>query len=226
MGISESIEPLVEKIEKLSKTVRIAICGGAFLLIIAPFIYFSYLPQYKKIGELKKELKTVEDELSIAKKRANQLKKVEKEIKDVEMNFAIAKKSLPEDAQIPLLLTDISRAGQDADLEFLLFEPAKTSKKKKKKKKKKGEKKPFYLPIPIEIEVAGNYHNVVLFFDRIARLNRIVNIKDIRISSSAKKSKGKGKSAKENELVASCMAITYKFVEVAPSKKKDKKKKK
>ena len=224
MGISESIEPLVEKIEKLSKTVRIAICGGAFLLIIAPFIYSSYLPQYKKIGELKKELKTVEDELSIAKKRANQLKKVEKEIKDVEMNFAIAKKSLPEDAQIPLLLTDISRAGQDADLEFLLFEPAKAPKKKKKKKKGAQEKKPFYLPIPIEIEVLGNYHNVVLFFDKIARLNRIVNIKDIRISSSAKKSKGK--SAKENELVASCMAVTYKFVEVAPSKKKDDKKKK
>ncbi|MDM8552593.1 type 4a pilus biogenesis protein PilO [Desulfobacterales bacterium HSG2] len=227
MGVSESIEPLLEKIEKLSKVVRIAICAGIILILIVPCVILIYYPQYEEIGKLKEELKKVEGERDVAKKKAGKLGKIKKEMKEAEINFNIAKKALPENDQIPLLLTNISHVGQDTGLEFLLFEPSlKVKKKKKKKRKKKGAKekeKPFYAEIPIKVKVAGNYHNVALFFDKVARLNRIVNIKDIEIVPLKKKAK-EATSLKENELIVSCQAITYKFMEV-PSEKKDKKKK-
>ncbi len=224
-----SIEPLFEKIEKLSKLVRILICVVIVAIPAGLFIGFSYYPSYQKIGELKAEIETKEGELSIAKKKAGQLKKVKKERKAVEAEFNVAKKALPERAEIPDLLTNISRAGQESGLEFILFEPG-TKKKKKKRKKKKGEaeeEKKFYVDIPISIAVIGTYHNTVLFFDKVSRLNRIVNIKDIKMVSPQGGKLGKSKrELKENEVIASCTALTYQFVDIPPSSKKDKDKKK
>ena len=230
MSLSESLEPILEKIEKLSKGARIAICVGILILLIAPCVFLFYVPQYKEIEKLKKDLKKIEEERNIAKNKAAERGKVEKEMKAAELDFNTAKTALPEDDQIPLLLTNISHAGQDSGLEFLLFEPSLKKKKRapKKKKKKKGaeEKKPFYADIPINIKVTGNYHNVALFFDKVARLDRIVNIKDIKIVP-VKKGKNED-SVKENELLVSCQAVTYKFIDTSSKeeKKKDKKKKK
>ncbi|MDM8526404.1 type 4a pilus biogenesis protein PilO [Desulfococcaceae bacterium HSG8] len=218
MDISASLAPLVEKIGKLSKGVKIGICVASIVIVAAPFIYFSYIPKFDEIKKLKTELKKIEGDLAKAKKEAGKLKNVEKRMREVEKEFSIAKKALPESAEIPGLLTSISRAGQDSGLEFLLFQPEKKRKRKKKKKKKKGEKeeKAFYVDIPIDIEVLGNYHNGVLFFDKVARLPRIVNIKDIRVVPAKK---GKSKSTvKENELVVACKAITYQFIEDTGSK--------
>lgn len=228
MGLSESVESILEKIEKLSKGVRIGICVGIIIILIAPCVFLFYVPQYKEIGKLKKDLKKVQRERDAAKKKALAKREVEKKMKAAETDFNIAKTALPEEAQIPLLLTNISHMGQDSGLEFLLFEPALKKKKKRraprrKKKEEKKEEKPFYADIPINIKVAGHYHNVALFFDKVARLNRIVNIKDIEIVPLTK---GKKASAvKENELLVSCKAITYKFIDTSSEKGgKDKKK--
>jgi len=56
----------------------------------------------------------------------------------------------------------------------------------------------------------------VLFFDKVARLSRIVNIRDIKISGA----KGKSKTSDSNKLNTSCTAVTYKFVEPGAKKKK------
>ena len=59
------------------------------------------------------------------------------------------------------------------------------------------------------------------------QLMEIVNIKDIALSSPAAKKGGKIKAdtLKENELITSCTALTYKFVEPPPAPPPDDKKK-
>jgi type IV pilus assembly protein PilO len=76
------------------------------------------------------------------------------------------------------------------------------------------------------MKTIGKYHDLALFFDRIAKLPRIVNILDITIS---RKSAGKTEKYIGN-LDASFKAVTYKFIDVkqdSDKKKqgKDKKKK-
>ena len=124
-------------------------------------------------------------------------------MKQAEADFKVAKKALPEKKEIPSLLTGISRAGKDVGLEFLLFQPAAEIKDKKK----------FYAEIPVSIKVKGSFHNIVMFFDKVARLFRVVNITDIKMS-------GKGGT---RILDTSCKAITYRFIEPAPKKGKKKK---
>jgi type IV pilus assembly protein PilO len=41
----------------------------------------------------------------------------------------------------------------------------------------------LYIRIPVNIEVAGGYHSLALFFDRISQLSRIVNVSNIRMTS-------------------------------------------
>ncbi len=201
-----------EKIEKLSKTVRIAICAGTLVLVVGLFVYFLYVPKYQKIGELKANLKKAEEELKEAKKRAGELKKVQDEMNAVQADFNLAKQELPEKEEIPSLLTGISRVGQGVGLEFLLFKPG------------KEEEREFYADIPVAIEVSGLYHETVRFFHEVSKLNRIVNIKDIRISGGKKGGGGKkGSSKRENELSVSCRAVTYKFIEAPPPPPPDKK---
>ena len=93
----------------------------------------------------------------------------------------------------------------DAGLEFLLFEP------------KPEVRKEFYAEIPVAINVTGGYHDMAIFLDKIARLSRIVNVKDISM----------GRTKGGEDLNTSCTAVTYKFVEGPPPEDpKDKKKKK
>ena len=194
----------IDKIGKLSKLYKILLCLGLFVLLVGPFIYFSFVPKISKINVLKKEHTTLETRLAKAKAKANQLKHYQAKLKEAEMEFKIVTKKLPEKKEIPALLSSVSQSGRDAGLDFLLFQP------------EPEKNQDFYAEIPVSMKVAGNYHNVALFFDKVARLSRIVNIDDIKMTST------KGNT----DLITSCKAVTYRFVETKPEKASSSKKKK
>jgi type IV pilus assembly protein PilO len=192
------------KIEMLSKIQRILIFASVFVLIIVAFIFLLYKPKLANIAKLKKELGALEEKLIVAKKNAANLKKFQAMMQEAEVQFKKAMKALPEKEEIPSLLTSISRSGQDVGLEFLLFQPQKELRKE------------FYAEIPVSMKVVGGYHDLAIFFDKVARLSRIVNIKNISM----------GRIKDSPQLNTSCTAVTYKFVEPAPQKPSAKKKKK
>jgi type IV pilus assembly protein PilO len=200
----DAFEPLVDKIEKLSKLYRLLISGGIFLVFIGVAVFLLYMPKYETIATLENELAKLEKELQIAKRNAKDLNKFQQKMKDAEEQFKIVMKSLPEKEEIPSLLTSISDSGKDSGLEFLLFQP-------------KGEiTKDFYAEIPVAMTVKGKFHNIATFFDRVARLSRVVNIRNISM-----------KPVQDNlSLTTSCTAVTYKFIENKPANKKNKSKKK
>ncbi|MFO7558324.1 MAG: type 4a pilus biogenesis protein PilO [Desulfobacterales bacterium] len=198
------LEPLINKVGELTKIQRYLIYCGSILILVLIYAYVLYLPKQNKISELSKQYDKLAIELDKTKKKAGQYEKLKKKLEEAQVQFQIVKKTLPEKGDIPSLLTSISQAGRDVGLEFLLFQP--------NKEVPKG----FYAEIPVSIQVTGNYHNLALFFDRVAALSRIVNIDNIKMSS------GKGSSA----LNLSCRAVTYRFIEGGKAEKKDKGKQK
>ena len=46
-----ALDPLFEKIEKITKLQRLLIYLGSFILLVGPVVYFLYLPKYNKISE-------------------------------------------------------------------------------------------------------------------------------------------------------------------------------
>jgi len=195
---AEKVNPVFEKLEQLTKIQRIAIWVGVLLLLIAGFVWFSYLPKFKEIDRLKKRLTSIEKQLEVAKRNARQLNAYRKKMQDAEEQFKIVMRALPEKEEIPTLLTGISKAGRDSGLEFILFEP------------KPEIEKDFYAEIPVAMKVTGDYHGVATFFENVAELNRIVNIRNISINPDKEDS---------SKLLASCSAVTYKFIEASDQKK-------
>lgn len=204
----KALDPVFEKIEKITKVQRIMIYLGAFVLLVGPIVYFLYLPKFNKIKELEAKLDNLQTQLVTAKRQASQLKSWREKYKKAQVAFALAKKALPQKKEIPTLLASVSASGQQAGLEFELFKPANERKKQ------------FYAEIPVSIKVTGRYHDVASFFDRVSRLPRLVNIDNIVLSPPQKG------GDKETDLSTSCTAITYRFVEEQPKPKKKPGKKK
>lgn len=199
---SKETGSFIAKVESLSKVQRILIFTSVFVLIIVLFIFLLYKPKLADIDKLKKELGSLDKKLVVAKKNAADLKKFQAMMEEAEVEFKKAMKALPEKEEIPSLLTSISRSGQDVGLEFLLFEP------------KSEVRKEFYAEIPVAMQVIGGYHDLAIFFDKVARLSRIVNIKNISM----------GRVKDSQELNTTCTAVTYKFVEPAPQQPSNKQK--
>jgi type IV pilus assembly protein PilO len=202
--LAASIEPFFEKVEKLSRVQRIAISAAIFGLIAGGFIYFLFWPKFEQINRLDTKLGKLEKKLETAKRNAKDLKKFQAKMKEAEAQFQMAMRKLPEKEEIPSLLSSISDSGQQVGLEFLLFEP------------KAEKKKEFYAEIPVAMNIKGDYHNLAMFFDKVARLSRIVNIQNIQITKSKEKN--------TRDLNTRCMAVTYKFLEATAVKSKKKKK--
>ncbi|MCX5880466.1 MAG: type 4a pilus biogenesis protein PilO [Deltaproteobacteria bacterium] len=206
----ESLEPAIEKIAGLTQVQRILICLLTLFFLSGVFGYFFFYSQYNQLDAMGTQMKQLEQQLANARAAASQIEKFRQEMKDAEHDFNVTRKALPDKEEIPMLLTSVSQFGHDAGLEFVLFEP------------KPEVPRDFYAEIPVSVTVSGNYHNVGMFFDKVSNLNRIVNIKDIKMAPPAAKDTKVAPSAKDSaRLITSCIAVTYKFQEtpVAPAVK-------
>lgn len=189
----QSIEPFFQKIGQLTKLQRILISVGAAVVVIAVFGYFLYLPEFNRIEEFRDQIETAEAKLERTKSKANAYDAVKKEYDKARGKFEVIARALPEKEEIPSLLTGISQAGKASGLNFLLFQP-------------QGEtKKDFYGEIPVKMELSGGYHDLGVFFDRLARLSRVVNVKDFSINQGSEKSPA--------SLKIECTTVTYRFIE-------------
>lgn len=177
----------------------------AFALIGAGYYFFIFQPKYEKLNTLEKTLKTKKQTLVTYKAKAKILPQLEKTLKKLkeELNYAMA--ALPNEKEIPVLLTEISRVGQKTGLKFNSFQP-----------KQEKIKENFYAEIPVSMVVTGRFHQLAHFFDEVSRLYRIVNINNIKIKSTENGAK----------LNVTCEAVTYMFVNKKVSTKKKKKGKK
>ena len=195
------------KLSKLSRVHKILISVAILGSLWGCFVWFFYLPQTDKIAKLNQDLKSAQDKLARLKGVEQNLRAFKKEFKETEEKFREALKFLPNNEEIPTLLTSISNLGAQSGLEFLLFQPQKEVPRN------------FYAEIPVKLEVTGPYHNVATFFDQVSRLSRIVNIGDVTMTEM--------KAAKTQAdvviLKTACTATTYKFIEPKEEPKKGKK---
>ena len=154
------------------------------------------MPRSKKISELRNELESVQSKLFTATTAAQNLDLFQEKYKEAQQKFKLALELLPDKKEIPSLLESVSKSGKDSGLEFILFQP--------------GQEVPkdFYAEIPVKIQVTGGYHNLAMFFDRVGRLSRIVNILNINLKN-IEAAPGVGQGI----LTASCVAMTYRFLE-------------
>ena len=85
--------------------------------------------------------------------------------------------------------------------------PADTSNVADDKKATVPPPEPFYEEIPVGVTVTGTFQNILYFFEKVAKLPRIINVSDISMGDR-KDVKGKGQF-----ITASCTIRTYMFID-------------
>jgi len=196
------INTFFDSISKISKVQRVLIFVGTVVILVGLFIWFIYLPKTKDIARLKTNITNLENQIALAKVKAKNLQKLEEEYAGIQQELSLALKLLPTSSEIPTLLENITKLGNESNLEFILFSP------------KKEVSKQFYVEIPVSIEVNGGYHDVAVFFDKVGKLDRIVNVMDVSMKPTAKDN---------TDLHTSCTAVTYRFKEKVETKSVPKK---
>jgi len=149
---------------------RYLLLGVIGAAIVAAYVYLLMLPLWESKGKLETDLQKIQTDLEQKRMIAANRPKLEAEIKGLEKQLEAALVKLPEEKEIPKLLTQVNTLGQQSGLEFLLFRPGAPV------------KKGFYAEVPIEIRVEGEYHTLGGFLDRVSKLERIVNVADLRIN--------------------------------------------
>ncbi len=199
----------MDSVLKLPTSKKVLILVAILCILAGLYLYAFYIPQQDELKVAKGELDKLRKELIISKDIARDLQKFKEQIDKLNEELKNALTQLPNEKEIPELLKNISSLGKESNLEFTLFRP------------KPEEPQQFYAKVPIELTVLGSYHNMGIFFDKVSKLPRIINVVNFSMTR-VKEAKDKGES--EILLKSSCLINTYRFIEKKSEEKKSGKK--
>jgi type IV pilus assembly protein PilO len=154
--------------------------------------HLDWQNQFTALEEAEAKEQQLLEDLGFKQRKAASLDPLKQQLAEIQASFGDMLKRLPKKTEVAALLVDISQQGLGAGLEFELFKPG------------TEQTKDFYIELPIQIRVTGNYHQFGQFVSGVADLPRIVTQHDIRIREGGKDQKG---------LVMEATAKTYRYLD-------------
>ena len=104
---------------------------------------------------------------------AHRLPEFQSQVTELEGKLENLRSVLPEQKDVADTLRRIQGLATQSNLTILRFTPA------------PQKQQPLYAEVPYRISAEGTYHNLGLFFDRVSKFPRIINVSDIAIRANA-----------------------------------------
>lgn len=142
------------------------------LVIAVAVTFMVILPRDKEIKALDSKIQVQENEIAKSQAKAEKLTELISENQRLRKRLNELKEQLPEEKEVSDLLKQVSDLGIASGLRILLWKP----------EQRKTHPSGIVYEIPVRVELSGSYHNLGHFFSSLTRLNRIVNISDIKLS--------------------------------------------
>jgi type IV pilus assembly protein PilO len=197
----------MDSISKLPNSKKVLILIAILCVITGLYLYVFFIPQQDELKMKKDELSKLIRELNESRAIVRDLQKFKEQVEKLNEELKNALTQLPNEKEIPEILKNISSLGKESSLEFTLFRP------------KIEESQQFYAKVPIELTALGSYHNTGIFFDKVSKLPRIINVVDFNMT------RAKGRVETEILVKTSCMVNTYRFIEKKTTEQKNEEKK-
>lgn len=140
------------------------------VLILVGIFFAFYQPKLESIEAAEVQESSLKVEFEKKQKLAANLPAYQAQMVEIKERFDEVLRQLPDQSEVPALLTDISEAGLEQGLEFERFKPS------------RPEQKNFYVQLPIEIEASGDYHQLAGFISAIANFKRVVTVGNLEIT--------------------------------------------
>ena len=152
-----------------------ALCAGLICVGYWAYPNFSQMKQQNLADG--KRLEDLQTEIRRGAAIEAKLPEFEKEIANLQRKLDDLLQILPTEPETGELLKWVKNLTDQSNLDLQRFDP--------------GALKPveFYREFPINMEVTGDYHDLGVFFDRISKYSRIINVDNVQIGTN---SSGKG----------------------------------
>lgn len=190
------MHPVIEGILARPVSHRIGVLAGSLVLVGAVFWFGFYSSQMEELAKAQEKIEDLETKITSERRLAMNLKQFREEVKELDIKLKIALQELPDAREIPELLESVSNLARDSGLEVALF------------KTKPENMRDFYAEVPVEVQVAGTFHQITTFFDEVGHLSRIVNINNMDLRDP---------KIKDNEdlvqVTAGCNTVTYRYLD-------------
>lgn len=189
-------ELTIENIGKWPKPIKVGVILILSFVVFCLGYYLFIHPNIEKLNILAAQETKLKAEFENLQQKAANLEAYRNQMRMMQDKFGAMLRQLPTKNEMPGLLDDISKTGVASGLTFRLFAPAPEI------------THDFYIELPIQMIVTGNYHQLAIFLSRISEMDRIVTLHDFVLESVLVDKK---KSAKGEQLVMKITATIYRY---------------
>jgi len=178
---------------------------GAFVVVCAGatygFWHFYVAEMSADVNLRKTRLTALRADISRGVATARRLPEFEAQVTQLEQRLDNLKQVLPEEKDVADILRRIQGLATQSNLSIQRFTP------------QASVQQALYAEIPYKLQAEGTYHNLGLFFDRVSKFPRIINVGEITI-------KAKTPPEPNATIMAECVATTFVLQEAAAGSKK------
>ena len=175
------------------------IVGGA---IVTAALYFTvFKSQDQKNAAAQHALEDKIRENNELESYRPKLKQIEQQLAELKQQLEIEARIVPDEKQVDGFITILDGEAQKAGVELRRYSA------------KEIHSQQYYTEVPFDMELDGPYYSMLNFFDRVSKLERIVNIGNLLVATtknpSAAKVKHSYQYAPNESVIASFTATTY-----------------
>ena len=175
---------------------QVAIFVVLGLALIGGFYYVHVLPTQAEMTTREQKLAALRITIAKGSAAANQLNQFRQQVAELEGRLESLKAVLPEQKDVADLLRRIQTLATQSNLAIRGFKPAPSVTKQ------------LHAEWPIALQLDGTYHNLAMFFDRVSKFSRIINVSNITI-------RAKDKPELNSTISVDCVATTFVLLDTA-----------
>ena len=177
----------------------VLVAGTALVTVGLYFTLFKSQRDQNAAAQQKLEAKMKENaELEAYQPK---LAEIERQLVSLKQQLDIERRIVPDEKEVDNFMRMLDAEASQAGVEIRRYTAETTA------------QKDFYTEVPFELELDGPYYSMLNFFDRVGKLERIVNVSKLLVASTRKPTEAKAKKtyqyAPTESVVATCVATTF-----------------
>lgn len=174
--------------------------AGAALVTVALF-FTVFKTQREANAQAEQELQTKLRENAELEAYKPKLAEIERQLASLKQQLEIERRIVPDQKEVDNFIKTLDAEAMKAGVELRRYTAKPTA------------ARDYYTEVPFEVELDGPYYSMLNFFDRVGKLERIVNMSGLLVSTTKKPTDAKAKHtyqyAANESVVATCTATTF-----------------
>jgi len=187
------------KFSEMSRPVQVIglVLAGALVTGILYFAVYRRMDEQNRLDNQKLQAQKVE--IGDLRKYENNMPELNRQIANLKAQLEIQKHIVPDESEADRFMHLMQDTAQSSGIEIRRWTAKPVASKE------------YYTEVPFDLELDGPYDSVLNFFDKVAGLERIINVSNLQLGAI----KGEGhighsyQYAPQESVVALCTATTF-----------------